>query len=239
MHSKQFGLLCFHAILVLLLGACDSTPQPPRAGIYRAVLTWQGEELPLRIEVANESGRTRLWVFDGAYRLEAPRVSVGDGRLEAQLPAGIGTLSAEIGRKQLTGTLALAGTNGVNPERLPLRARLDEDWLFYEQSQTDNADLSGDWRFDCGEGTPWTLSLQQSHGRIGGYAQSATQRLFIAGQVQGDEAGLAGLGAQAAMLYRGAVDGEGRWQGEWLDSRGSRRCTGVRQADATLTDEAS
>lgn len=237
MHSKQPGFLCVHVILVLLLGACDRTPDQPSAGVYRAALTWQGEELPLRIEVANESGRTRLWVFDGAYRLEASRVSAGGGRLEAQLPAGLGTLSAEIRRKQLTGTWAL--TSGANDQRLPLRARLGEDWLFYEQPQTDNADLSGSWRLDCGDGAPWTLKLDQSHDRIGGYAQSATQRLLIAGQVHGDEARLTGLGSQTVMLYRGVMDRHGEWPGEWLDSRGRRRCTGLRQQDVALTDALS
>lgn len=212
----------FALALLWAAGGCDGMVERPRPGSYRAVLELQGAELPVQLEIADEQGVIRLWLISGARRSEATRVTVDQGRLQARLPDGAGSLDVEIHRKSLTGALTLAG---ASPVQLPFEAKHGETWHFYRESLTDNADVSGAWQLDCGSNARWTLALEQTHDQVSGEIQATEQRLAAVGQVHGDEVHLAGIGAHTAWLYRGQVDATGALQGELLDSAGRHlRC---------------
>lgn len=218
----------FALALLCTAGGCNGRVERPRPGSYRAVLELQGAELPIRLEIADEQGVVRLWLISGARKSEATQVTVGQGRLQAQLPDGAGLLSVEIHRKSLTGALTLAG---ARPVQLPFEAKHGEAWHFYREALTDNADVSGAWQLDCGSDVRWTLTLEQAHDQVSGEIQAAGLRLAAAGQVHGEEVRLAGIGAYNAWLYRGQVDATGALQGELLDSAGRRlRCNAPRIA---------
>lgn len=200
-----------------MLVACSGTMDQPRAGAYRAAVTLQDEELPLQLEVANDKGQTRLWLINGARRLEATAVRVSQGHLDAQLPEVGGLLSVDIRRKELVGTLTL-GTGGA----LPVRAVHGATWLFFEKALTDNADMSGRWQLECGTSIRWTLDLQQSHDRVSGELRASERHLAVDGQVHGDTIRFTGVGPATAMLYRGEVNAQGSLQGALLDNSGQR-----------------
>ena len=217
--SRTFALAAF-AALCALVSACSRVTEPV-PGRYRAVLELPGGEAPVGLDVANEDGRTVLYLSNGSERTRISNVTVKDGELSATFPGYENSLHAKVKRDGLEGSVTLIKAGGVE-QVIPFKAKLNETWRFYPEPLTDNADVAGRWEVTLtdadGKTTPAVAVLDQSHDRVTGTVMTPTgDHRFLDGQVHGDELQLSTFAGGLAYLYKlRIVDGELQgdyWQG--------------------------
>lgn len=230
------------ALAMLLFGLCAcARVNSPTVGAYRAVLQLPGGETPFGLDVAQEDGKTVLYLVNGTERARVSDVQVADGELRARFPGYENTLRAKMRRKRLEGEVVLIKTRGEQ-QVIPFKAELGQSWRFYEQPSTDNADVSGRWQMtltEDGKDTPAVAELQQEHDQVTGTVLTPTgDHRFLAGQVHGEELRLATFAGGLAYLYRLRVNAQGELEGEmWQGLASHAQVRAQRNVDAQLPEE--
>lgn len=224
--SRSISIFAF-----AFLAGCLGRPNEPRPGVYRAVVELPGgHELPLQLEVEGQGKALQLWVVAGDDKRAATGVKAQDGSLTAQLPNGLGMLSASVRRKGLTGQLELTDNQGGR-QTLSLEAEHGAAYRFFDKSATDNADVSGRWTFECeGKTRGFTAELRQSHDNVDGVASPAGGAdVTVWGQVRNDEVLLGGWGNGRTLLYKAHLNKRGQLEGKfWEAAQKEQACSGMR-----------
>ena len=128
----------------MLAAACNSRVDEPVVGTYRAVLDLPVGETPVGLDVALEDGAYVLYLKNATERTRVSNVLIADQELHAMFPGYENSLRARMTRKGFEGAVTLIKAGGKE-QVIPFHARLGETHRFYEQSQTDNADVAGRW----------------------------------------------------------------------------------------------
>jgi hypothetical protein len=226
-------------VLATLAAGCGPFSRELEPGSYRAVVELPGGELPFGLDIARQEGGFVLYLINGEERVEIRDVEVVDGKLEAKLPGTGSTLAAQVRGGKLSGEVTLA-TAGGKREVLPFRAQLGATWRFFEESLTDNADVSGRWAVtfadETGKPAAGVAEFSQSFELVTGtIGTSAGDSRLLAGEVHGDELHLSRFDGVQAELYRATVDAKGDLVGEsWSGRSGHARFHATRNPDAEL-----
>ncbi len=234
------GALALLCASLLAMTAC-SRPQPGKdlqPGSYRAVVRADGaHEVPFGLDIAREEQGFVLYLLNGEERIRVTDVQVQSGRVTAQMPGYENTLSAGVSGDELEGTLTFADA-GDRKREWPFQAKLGETWRFFTERRSDNADMAGRWELTftdaAGRSSQAIADLRQRHDLVDGTVVRPTgDERYLAGEVHDEELRLSRFDGGALVVYRGKLDGQGRWVGEaWSDRDGARRFVAVRNADA-------
>lgn len=229
------------------LAGCGRPMAEPRAGIYRATLKLPGGATPFGLEVARENDRFVLYLTNASERTRVDNVTLADQQLTAQFPGYENTLRARMYRDRLEGDVTLIKAGGKE-QVIPFEARLvvkpGEDYRFYKEPLTDNADLAGRWEMtltSAGETTQAVAIFEQQHDRVTGTVMTPTgDHRFLEGQVHGDSAQLSTFAGGLAYLYKLKINQRGELEGDlWQGLAAHSTVKAKRNDDATLDGASS
>jgi peroxiredoxin len=236
-HCAPIPLLL--AAVSLLIG-CERV-ELPREGQYRGVVEVPGGDLPFGLEVAREDGTVVLYLENAAERMRVPEVVIEEQRLEAKFPGYQNSLTAVVSRDRLDGELTLVKAKGVE-QVMPFTATFGDDYRFFDESASDNADVSGRWQVtfteDSGRSYPAVAEFEQAHDRVTGtFLTPTSDHRFLEGQVRGETLHLSTFDGAHAYLYRAKIDAEGALVGEfWSGTKWHETWRATRDEAASIAD---
>ena len=221
--------------------AAAGTPPEVRMGMYRAVLTLPGGELPVGLDLEREGGATVAYLQNGPERLKVDEATVAGAHLEIRMPGYENRLVADAVGDELQGEVILVKLGGKQ-QHIPLHARRGAAYRFFPSAATDNADVSGRWAvtFTDEGGKPEAAvgEFSQSHDVVTGtFLTDTGDHRYLAGQVRGDELYLSTFDGAHAFLYKAKITPEGLLSGDfWSGTAYHEQWTGKRDANAALPD---
>ena len=225
--------------LLLLLSCGEQARIEP--GLYRAVLTVPGGELPFGLELKQEQPALVGYLINGAERVRIPDVKVDGRRIEMTMPGYGNRLSAQLKRGRLEGEVVLV-KRGLKEQRLPFTAERDLHYRFFREPPTDNADVGGRWSvtFTDSEGqeTPAIGEFKQSfHEVTGTFLTQTGDHRYLAGEMHNDELYLSTFDGAHAYLYHAQVMPSGELRGKyWSGLSPVEEWAGRRDEQAQLAD---
>jgi thiol-disulfide isomerase/thioredoxin len=237
--------LCLLALGLLVLPACHRAA-PPAAdgvpmGLYRAVLTLPGGELPVGLDLSHAGSATVGYLINGPERVELDEVTVAGAHLEIRMPGYENRLVADARGNELQGEVILVKQGG-KLQHIPFKARLGAAYRFFETAVPGGVDVSGRWRvtFTDDDGKPEAAvgEFTQSADTVNGtfLAETGDHR-YLAGQVKGDELYLSTFDGAHAFLYKAKVAADGAIAGDfWVGTAYHERWSGKRDPKAALPD---
>jgi hypothetical protein len=125
------------------LFACSPQDEPP-LGLYRAVVSVDGGDLPFGLELASEDGGTVAYLINGPERVRATNVTLEGNRLAIQMPGYQNRIEATYQDGRFEGTLFILRPRGIVRE-LRLVAMPGESWRFFPKPDAAPLDFSGRW----------------------------------------------------------------------------------------------
>jgi hypothetical protein len=222
-----------------LLGGCSKPGRDLQPGRYRATLEVPIGEVPFELDVTRRAGGFDVEIVADELRLRMTDVSVTPGRVTAVLPGGTASLALTVSGNELRGTCLLQPQSGAR-RTLPLHARRGGVWRYFEQPQTDNADVSGRWAIaftdDGGTTTRGVAELRQSFEEVTGEIRLPDSSAgALHGEVHGESLRLGRFDGTAVLLYHAHVNARGELEGEsWTTGSGHARLHAVRNLDAVV-----
>jgi thiol-disulfide isomerase/thioredoxin len=226
-------------VLAALLVSCERPRIEP--GLYRAVLTLPGGELPFGLELKSEQGALVAYLINGPERVRVPDVRVDGRRVEMTMPGFGNHLSAKLKRGRLEGEVVLV-KRGLTEQKLPLVAERDLTYRFFKEPLTDNADVSGRWavtfKDSGGKVSPAIGEFAQSHSEVTGTFLTQTgDHRYLAGEMHDNQLYLSTFDGAHAYLYHAQVTSTGELQGKyWSGLSPMEEWNGRRDPQAKLAD---
>jgi peroxiredoxin len=228
------------ALLVLAgaLAACSGAPAPP-LGLYRAVVSTEGGDLPFGLELAREDGETVAYLINGPERVRATNVTLDGDALTVQMPGYQNRIVATFRDGRFEGTLSILRPRGVVRE-LRLVAVPGETWRFFPKPDAQPLDFSGRWaltyRDSEGKESQAIAELsQQGHQVTGTVLRQSGDDRYLAGEARGDTLFLSRFDGGTAYLYLARLTADGVISGEQYTAGGSHESfSGRRDPAATL-----
>ena len=235
----RFALL---AVFGLLL-ACGQADGPP-LGIYRAVVSVEGGDLPFGLELAEENGATVAYLINGPERVRAPGVHLDGDKLTIQMPGYQNRIEANFVDGRFEGSLYILRPRGVVRD-LRLVAVPGESWRFFPKPDAAPMDFSGRWaltyRDENGQQSAAIADLKQDgHLVTGTVLRSSGDDRYIAGEARGDTLFLSRFDGGTAYLYLARLGHDGVLAGDQYTGGGSHDTfSGRRDPKAKLDNPAS
>jgi thiol-disulfide isomerase/thioredoxin len=225
--------------------ADKSTPAQAAAvnmGLYRAVLTLPGGELPFGLDLEPEGTATVGYLVNGKERLKLDEVAIVGGHLEIRMPGYENRLIADAKGNELEGEVILVKLGGKQ-QHIPLHARRGQQFRFFDGDPAGaGVDVSGRWAVnfmgDSGKPEAAIGELTQSGDVVlGTFLTDNGDHRFLAGQVRGDELYLSTFAGAHAFLYKAKIAAGGALEGDfWSGLASHERLSGKRDAGAALPD---
>lgn len=220
------------------LAGCSQEPAPP-LGLYRAVASTEGGDLPFGLELVREGDATVAYLINGPERVRATNVTLDGNALTVQMPGYQNRIAATFKDGRFEGTLNILRPRGVVRE-LRLVAVPGESWRFFPKPDAEPLDFSGQWaltyRDPDGEETPAIAELtQQGHVVTGTVLRHSGDDRYLAGEARGDTLFLSRFDGGTAYLILARLGADGTISGEQYTGGGSHDSfRGRRDPSATL-----
>ena len=230
------------ATLLGLLQSCGAPDDPP-LGIYRAVASTDGGDLPFGLELVREDGGLVAYLINGAERVRATNVRLDGNQLFIQMPGYQNRIEATYKDGRFEGTLFILRPRGIVRE-LRLVAMPGETWRFFPKPDAVPLDFSGRWALtfreaDGSEKQAIAELKQDGHVVIGTVLRQSGDDRFIAGEARGDTLFLSRFDGGTAYLYLARLGSDGVLAGEQFTGGGSQESfSGRRDPSARLNNPA-
>jgi thiol-disulfide isomerase/thioredoxin len=228
------------AFVLLLLVACTERARI-EPGVYRAVLTLPGGELPFGLELKQEGNGLVAYLINGSERVRVPDVKTNGRRIDMNMPGFGNRLSAKLAHGKLEGEVVLV-KRGMKEQKLPFAAEPNETYRFFKEPTSGNADISGRWAVTFkdanGKETPAVGEFKQSfHEVTGTFLTETGDHRYLAGEMRSDELYLSTFDGAHAYLYRAQVSPTGELKGQyWSGLSSVEGWIGRHDEQASLAD---
>lgn len=206
----------------------------PQEGMYRATVALQGGEVSMQLRIDRHDSTTQLWIVERDVAAEASDLQINGNELQAVLPHDLGRLKVQFDRNKLNGELRISTDKG--DQTLAVHAKRDEHYRFFKESLSDNADVSGAWRFNLGPSSE-PVALTQAFDAVDGRIKLQDAPCDIVGQMHNDDAYFAVFCKSAYWLLKGGVNGQGELEGDaWRNNDAPIRWH-AKRTDESVTDQ--
>ncbi len=225
--------------LLALLPACSSPDAPP-LGVYRAVASTDGGDLPFGLELVREDGGLVAYLVNGPERVRATGVRLDGGKLSIQMPGYQNRIEAAFSDGRFEGTLFILRPRGIVRE-LRLVAMPGETWRVFPKPDAAPLDFSGRWALtfrdaEGGESAGIAELAQDGHVVTGTVLRQSGDDRYIAGEARGDTLFLSRFDGGTAYLYLARLGSDGVLAGEQFTGGGSRESFSGRRDPAAKLD---
>jgi peroxiredoxin len=225
---------------VCLQPAASSALAP---GVYRAVITLPGGELPINITVAENRGLKIVTIHNGAEALNSTELEERGRGFVLRFPGYENRIEAVHDARGYSGEVVMMRRGGVEV-RLPFHAVAGEGYRFSRTPMAHPPSVAGRWAVTFtgkdGKESPAVAELTQNGAHVVGTILDPTgDHRFLEGEVDGDELKLSRFDGGMPFLYRARLLADGTlsgkfWAGNWAEDA----LTAHRDAHATLADPA-
>ena len=238
--ASRNGLALVGLLGLLSLFAACSRPDEPPLGIYRAVVSTDGGDLPFGIELVREDGGPVAYLVNGPERVRATGVRLEGGNLSIQMPGYQNRIEATFKDGRFEGTLYILRPRGIVRE-LRLVAMPGEAWRFFPKPDAAPLDFSGRWALtfrsaDGGESAGIAELAQDGHVVTGTVLRQSGDDRYIAGEARGDTLFLSRFDGGTAYLYLARLGSDGVLAGEQFTGGGSQEAFSGRRDPAAKLD---
>ncbi len=230
-------------VLAAALMSCSRTEAPP-LGVYRAVVSTEGGDLPFGLELAREDGKPVAYLINGPERARSTDVQLEGNKLSVKMAGYQNRIEATYAEGRLEGTLYLLRPRSVVKE-FHLVAMPGEGWRFFPKPAAEPMDFSGRWaltyRDDEGkESTAIAELKQEGYVVTGTVLRTSGDDRYIAGEARGDTLFLSRFDGGTAYLYLARLRSDGVLSGDQYTAGGSHDSfTGRRDPNAKLDAKAN
>ena len=227
----------------LALAVACSPPEAPPTGLYRAVVSTDGGDLPFGLDLVREDGGLVAYLVNGPERVRATGVRLEGGNLSIKMPGYQNRIEATFREGRFEGTLNVLRPRGIVRE-LRLVAMPGETWRFFPKPGAAPLDFSGRWALtfrdpDGGESAGIAELAQEGHVVTGTVLRQSGDDRYIAGEARGDTLFLSRFDGGTAYLYLARLGSDGVLAGEQFTGGGSRESfSGRRDPTARLDNPA-
>jgi len=228
--------------LLVLLASCAGPDAPP-LGLYRAVASTDGGDLPFGLELVREDDGLVAYLVNGPERVRATDVRLEDGNLSIRMPGYQNRIEAAFKDGRFEGTLFVLRPRGIVRE-LRLVAMPGETWRFFPKPDAAPLDFAGRWALtfrdaDGGERAAIAELVQDGHVVTGTVLRQSGDDRYIAGEARGDTLFLSRFDGGTAYLYLARLGSDGVLAGEQSTGGGSQESfSGRRDPTAKLDNPA-
>jgi thiol-disulfide isomerase/thioredoxin len=236
-HARLGAFALLAALAVL--SACSGPPPEPPLGLYRAVATTDGGDLPFGLELAREDGALVAYIINGPERVRATNVTLDGGNLAVQMPGYQNRIVASFRDGRFEGQLEILRPRGI-VRALRLVAVPGENWRFFPKPDAKPLDFSGRWaltyRDPDGVEAPAVAELTQDGHIVNGTVMRASgDDRYLAGEARGDTLFLSRFDGGTAYLILARLGPDGLLTGEQYTGGGSKDTfSGRRDPSAAL-----
>jgi peroxiredoxin len=225
--------------LLVLLAACAGRDAPP-LGLYRAVASTDGGDLPFGLELVREDDGLVAYLVNGPERVRATDVRLEDGNLSIRMPGYQNRIEATFKDGRFEGTLFLLRPRGIVRE-LRLVAMPGESWRFFPKPDAAPLDFAGRWALtfrdaDGGERAAIAELVQDGHVVTGTVLRQSGDDRYIAGEARGDTLFLSRFDGGTAYLYLARLGSDGVLGGDQFTGGGSQESFSGRRDPAAKLD---
>jgi peroxiredoxin len=225
--------------LLVLLAACAGPDAPP-LGLYRAVASTDGGDLPFGLELVREGDELVAYLVNGPERVRATEVRLEDGNLSIRMPGYQNRIEATFKDGRFEGTLFILRPRGIVRE-LRLVAMPGESWRFFPKPDAAPLDFAGRWALtfrdaDGAERAAIAELVQDGHVVTGTVLRQSGDDRYIAGEARGDTLFLSRFDGGTAYLYLARLGSDGVLAGEQFTGGGSQESFSGRRDPAAKLD---
>lgn len=214
---------CF--VLFFFLVSCSSrteNTQHLKTGVWRAVLEFQGQELPFNFEVTRDRDQGYdIYLLNADERLLLDEVSLKDDSVDIALHIFDANIRARVDGDTLRGLFI---KNYADDYRVPFEAVHGLQYRFEEAANADGqANFSG--KYDVtflheGDTTKAIGLFRQQEGRVTGtFLTSTGDYRFLEGSVQGRNMLLSTFDGNHAYLFKATMQEDGGLTGEFYSGK--------------------
>jgi peroxiredoxin len=227
-------------LALLILAAACAGPDAPPLGLYRAVASTDGGDLPFGLELVREDDELVAYLVNGPERVRATEVRLEDGNLSIRMPGYQNRIEATFKDGRFAGTLFILRPRGIVRE-LRLVAMPGETWRFFPKPDAAPLDFSGRWALtfrdaDGGERAAIAELVQDGHVVTGTVLRQSGDDRYIAGEARGDTLFLSRFDGGTAYLYLARLGSDGVLAGEQFTGGGSQESFSGRRDPAAKLD---
>jgi len=235
--------------LVILLGsilsACTTNPAPElKTGIWRAIITLQGKELPFNMEFSKtDSGKIVAKIINADEKLLLDEITILGDTLAITLHIFDAQLRARITDDSLNGFFI------KNPEqnyKLPFKAAFNQAYRFTENENPSHTDFTGKYAVSFVHDKDTTQAVgifhqSQNSNRITGTFLTATgDYRYLDGNVIDDALHLSAFDGNHAYLFTATKHKDGSLQGDyWSGKTRYAKWTAIKNDSASLPNAES
>ena len=219
--------------LVCSCGPRSSNNQPD--GIWRAVLTVPGGELPFILQFMNGVATIR----NGAELITIEEMRFENDSLVLDLTSFNSTIRALASDSTFSGSLTMIKSGGI-PQVIPFKARRESEYLFFPSPQLLSDMFSGRWavvfRTDDGDETSAVGEFRQEGDEARGTFLTPTgDYRYLSGDVRDSVMYLSTFDGGHAFLFHARLLADGSLRGDyWSGTAWHESWKAVREEDASL-----
>jgi peroxiredoxin len=242
LRSRALALMSLAA-----LGACARPPHGPAAGlvpgVYRAVISLPGGDLPFGFTVVEREGRKSVAIQNGREVVEASELEDQAGRFVLRFPGYENRIEASAAPGGYAGAVVMVRRGG-REVRLPFTAVYGERFRFARTPTPDPPNVAGRWAVGFtgadGKTSPAVAEFEQQGAHVTGtFLDPTGDHRFLEGELVDDELELSRFDGGSAFLYRARVLPDGTLAGKfWSGSWSEDTLAAHRDPSATLVDPA-
>jgi peroxiredoxin len=243
--TNRVMLLC---IFLAAFGCKPSGDTDVKTGIWRGVLSRDGQQLPLLLDIGkNADGKTfTVFTINAGERLRLDSAYIENDSLHMPMELFDSEIVAKIEGDKLSGRYnRLQGKNII--AFLPFEATFGENYRFYKEGDAKTTrNISGKWSTifvnpSNGDSTVAVGSFQQKGSVVEGSFLTATgDYRYLSGSLNGDSLFLSTFDADNAKLFKAAIQKDGTLSGAlWSGVKAYKTWTAKPDPQAKLPDATS
>jgi thiol-disulfide isomerase/thioredoxin len=180
-------------------------------GIWRAILSIQGEELPFNFELKESNRHYTMVIMNGEERIALDEISLNGDSLIARFPVFDSEIRVHVTENSMTG-------NFINHSRkanniIPFHAEPGKNFRFI-QNPKPGAKITGRWETDFSPGTADSSKAigvfeQKNNGAVyGTFLTTSGDYRYLEGSINGDSLFLSSFNGAFVYLFKAKIIGD-------------------------------
>ena len=214
--------------------------QTLNAGIWRATIQMQGQELPFNFEVGKKDGKQVFYVMNAEERLLLDEIVFFKDSVKIPLHVFDSHITAKVSNGRLEGFFTK--NTPKNDYHLPFVAVHGVKHRFTDQAKPINTNVSGKWQAyflrDNGDSTKAIgVFEQKGNTLIGTFLTPTGDYRYLEGVAEGNGFKLSAFDGEHLYIFKAELQADGTLKGDFFSGKSSaRKWVAVRNNNASLPD---
>ncbi len=227
-------------ILFLFVSFSSFAQSQLAAGVWRAVIQAQGQEIPFNFEVSKKDGKLLINIINGKERLSVDEIVFFKDSVKIPLHIFDAQIVAKVSEGRLDG--GFIKNTAKNDYYLPFSAVHNVKYRFTDKPQASNISIGGKWQAyflkDNGDSTKAIGVFQQKGSEVTGtFLTPSGDYRYLEGVAEGNGFKLSAFDGEHLYLFKAEQQADGTLKGEFFSGKSSlRKWVATKNPNASLPD---